>query len=284
MQHIFISGATSGIGLASALTLATHGWQVFAGGLPTDDFSSLAHPNITSIQIDITDAQSVTYAKTTIETHLGDQRLSALVNCAGINLPAPLELLTIEQLQRQLEVNLYGHLRVIQTFLPHLRSTHGRIINISSVMGKVVMPLLGAYSISKHALEALTDGLRLELSPWRIRVSLIAMGAVQTPMTTAMDALIQNNYDQQTPTDQALYGDLYANMQSALHTQETNAIPVTAVVNAITHALTARKPKTRYYVDGATKGLIAMRKFAPDNIGDDILKRALGLQKSEHKD
>jgi NAD(P)-dependent dehydrogenase (short-subunit alcohol dehydrogenase family) len=277
--HILISGATSGIGLASALHLATHGWHIFAGGLPHDDFSPLEHPHITPLRIDITDAQSVNHAKTTIQTHLGDQRLFALVNCAGINLPAPLELLTIEQLQRQLEVNLYGHMRVIQTFLPHLRTTHGRIINVSSVMGKVVMPLLGAYSISKHALEALSDGLRLELSPWGIRVSLVAMGAVQTPMTHVMSALIQHNYDQQTPSNQALYADLYANMQNALRTQEANAIPVGTVINAITHALTAKKPKTRYHVDGATKGLIAMRKFAPDSVGDDILKRALGIKK-----
>jgi NAD(P)-dependent dehydrogenase (short-subunit alcohol dehydrogenase family) len=275
-QTVFISGATSGIGLVTARMLLEKGWHVYAAGLPQDDFSLLEHERVTTLPLDITDAQAVSAAVATIQRQSGS--LNALVNNAGIQLPGALEALPMDAMRRQFEVNVFGHLQVTREMLPLLRAANGaRIVTVTSLMGKVAMPILGAYSMTKHALEAMSDALRLELAPQKIHVAVIEPGAIQTPMTGSMGKLMERAQSALSADLHALYDPLYEAMSSALVTQEKHATAPETVAKAILHALSAKKPRSRYAIGGAVKGLILMRNLAPEEIGDRILQRALGL-------
>lgn len=269
MKTALITGAGRGIGAETAQQLAQKGWQVWATGLPNEDMSAVSHPNIRTLALDITQEVSAVLAPV-----LSQNRLDALVNNAGINLPAPLELLTIDRLKHQFEVNVYGHLRVIQACLPVLKRTQGRIVNVSSLMGKVPMPILGAYSMSKHALEAMSDVLRLELAPFGVTVSVIEMGAIDTPMTANMGQLLEQAQSDYGAGD---YVTLYKAMQRALVQQGRGAVRVQKVAQVIVNALIAKTPQPRYVVDLPAWGLLLMKRFAPDSVADRILRVALGL-------
>lgn len=261
-KSVFISGAASGIGLLTAQKCAELGWKVYAADLPDADFSALSA--CVPLTLDIRDREAVFAAVQNIES------LDALVNNAGVQIPSPLETISEEVLRQHFDVNLFGHLNVIQAMLPLLRkSPSPRIVNVSSLMGKVAMPMMGAYSMSKHALEAMSDTLRLELASFGIQVSLIEMGAVATPMS-------ENAASQFEPSS-PLYADLLKLMAKALKKQNRNAIPPELVTKAILHALTAKKAKPRYQIDAATMGLFMMKRFAPDEIADKILLWSLGL-------
>lgn len=273
-QTIVITGATSGIGAVAATRFAALGWHVFACGLPGEAAPNL--PNVVSVALDITDDASVQSLLSVVQVHTDG--ILGLVNNAGIQVPSPLEALPVSALQRQLDVNVLGHLRVIQALLPLLRVGHGRIVNVSSVMGEVAMPMLGAYSMSKHALEAMSDTLRLELD---VPVSLIQMGAVQTPMTRGMHTLIGQMRATLSLAMAQRYAALCDQMQAALVRQSKSAIPPEAVVDAMLRALTDRQPTARYRVDTATKGLSLMRRLAPEAISDAILKWSLGIKKPQ---
>lgn len=268
MQHIFITGATSGIGLATAQSMHELGWHIYGSGLPTDDFSQLSRigNRIVPIQLDITDQQSINNAIQQIDTPI-----NALVNNAGVTIPGALLDLDISEIQRQFDVNVFGHLRVTQAIFP-LLAANARIVMVSSVMGRVAMPALGAYSMSKHAIEAMTDTLRLELAHTQMHIASVQMGAINTPLTQSI-----TEHMQKWASKESRFSGLYRGMVKALQQQAKHATPPEQVAKAIVHAVTSNKPKTRYTVGGAAKGLIAMRQFAPDAVGDQILRRALGL-------
>lgn len=267
MKTVVITGASGGIGAAATTYFAAQGWRVIACGFPELPASGA---NVVPLLCDITQDASVAglVARCGGEVH-------GLVNNAGIHLPAPLEGLPLDQLRQQFEVNVIGHLRVTQALLPLLRAAQGRIINVSSLMGEVALPLMGAYSMSKHALEAMSDALRLELD---VPVSVVQMGAVQTPMTTAMGALLDVAYARMPHLLQARYALLQQQMKQALARQGSRAIPPQQVVHTIERALTDRQPQARYRVDTATRGLSLMRRLSPERVGDAILRWSLGIK------
>ena len=279
-QSVFISGASSGIGLATAQLLDKQGWRVFAAALPTDDFSPLVNSTsdrLITLPLDITNADEISKAVEEISALVGNDGLQAIINNAGIQIVGALETLSVDALRQQFEVNVFGHFQVIQAMLPLLRQSKGRIINISSLMGKVAMPILGAYSMSKHALEGMSDVLRLELAPFGIDVVVIEFGAINTPMTNSMKMLLNNQCNNLTSEEQANYQGLYDGMAETLEAQAKSATSPEKVADVILDALTREKPKPRYAISPAVNGLMMMRKFAPDEVGDSILKRALKL-------
>jgi NAD(P)-dependent dehydrogenase (short-subunit alcohol dehydrogenase family) len=165
---VVITGASTGIGRACALSLDALGFRVFAGVRKSDDGESLrrvASDRLTPVFIDVTDKQSIAAAAGSVSREVGTAGLVGLVNNAGVAVPGPLEYLPLEELRRQLEINLVGQLAVIQAFLPLLRKARGRIVNISSLAGKLTTPFNGAYSAAKHGIEAFSDALRMELTP-----------------------------------------------------------------------------------------------------------------------
>jgi NAD(P)-dependent dehydrogenase (short-subunit alcohol dehydrogenase family) len=265
-KQVIVTGANSGIGLATAQRLSARGWRVIGVGL-----GSAADERFPFHALDLTQPAAVAAFVAPIDA------LDALVNCAGVNLPSVIEGLNVDTLRQQMAVNVEGPLTLIQRCLPLLRASRGRIINVSSVMGEVAMPTLGAYSMSKHALEALSDALRLELAGQGVSVCVVQMGAIRTPMTDAMaDALTQAEAAH-PPAVRALYAPLYARMRASLSQQAARAIPPEHVAAVIVRAVEARPPRSRYRVDAAAAGLSLLRRLAPAAVGDMILRRALRL-------
>ncbi|MCA9893717.1 MAG: SDR family oxidoreductase [Anaerolineae bacterium] len=272
MRNVLITGGTSGIGLATAKAMNQAGWHVIGTGLPGEDASALAAigENVTVLEMDISNRQSVYAAQAELQAML-DGHLHAVVNNAGITVAGAILELPVDELRRQFEVNVFGHVQVLQA-MQTLLSNDARIVNVSSMMGRVSLPALGAYSMSKHALEALTDVLRIELANTDIQVVSVQMGAVATPLTNTIAERME-----ELAASEGGYAWLYNAMVKVLHQQSNGATKPEKVAKAIVHAVTSSKPKTRYVVGGAARGLMFMRQFSPDAIGDDILRRSLGL-------
>jgi NAD(P)-dependent dehydrogenase (short-subunit alcohol dehydrogenase family) len=218
----------------------------------------------TELVFDVTDGDAIARAA----EQVGD--LDGLVDNAGIAIAAPLEFLPPEELTRQLDVNVVGQVRVLQAFLPALRRSRGRVAIMGSVGGKSALPFLGAYAMSKFALEAMTDSLRLELAPFGIRVSIIQPGTIATPIWSKPQRAVE-----EFPAEAAeLYGERMARFRSLAAARSSKAVPALEVAKAVEHALAADKPKTRYIVGPDAKRRAAVQRL-PDRARDRVLTRFL---------
>ncbi len=256
---VLVTGASSGIGRETAKYLAGRGFRVFAGARKKDEGN---------IIIDVTDRDSVAAAAEAIAAEVGGRGLAGLVNNAGIAVPGPLEFVPIADFERQFAVNVTGQLRVIQAMLPLLRLARGRIVNISSIAGRSAMPVMGPYSASKYALEAMSDTLRLELRPWGIKVALIEPGPIQSEIWTKAGSL------RFSPEAEELYPKLLAVGRKALEKAVRMALPAEHVARDIHHALTASRPKTRYLIGANTKSRIVLEHL-PTRLRDWLIARAI---------
>jgi NAD(P)-dependent dehydrogenase (short-subunit alcohol dehydrogenase family) len=254
LRTVLVTGASSGIGAACAVRLRDRGWRVLAGvrreGSAPDGCEELI--------LDVTDPPALEL-----------DELHGLVNNAGVAVAGPLECLPPDELRRQLEVNVVGQLRVTQLCLPALRKARGRVVNMGSISGLNALPLLGAYAMSKFALEAMTDSLRVELEPWGIHVAIVEPGTIRTPIWTR---------ERRDPPSEALalYGARLDAFRRLAVRRGTSGAPPEAVADVVEHALTAEKPKTRYLV-GRDAKLRARVERLPDRLRDRVLvKRVLG--------
>lgn len=218
----------------------------------------------TELVFDVTDPVAIGHAATQV------RQLDALVDNAGVAIASPLEFLPPEELTRQLDVNVVGQLRVLQAFLPLLRSSRGRVVLIGSVAGRSALPFLGAYAMSKFALEAMADALRLELEPWRIQVAIVQPGTIGTPMWTKPQPLA----GALPPEAGELYGKRLQQFGALAASRAQKAAPVALVADAVEHALTAEKPKTRYIVGPDAKRRARVQRL-PDRVRDRVLSRFL---------
>jgi NAD(P)-dependent dehydrogenase (short-subunit alcohol dehydrogenase family) len=283
-KSVLITGASTGIGAACAQRLASLGFEVFAGVRRREDGEALQQrctSPVVPVILDVTEQESIRVASATIAEAVQGRGLAGLVNNAGIAVAAPIELVPLEQLRRQLEINLIGQVAVTQAFLPMLRTAMpGRIVNMSSIAGRTSMPLLGPYCASKFALEAMSDALRLELQQWGIHVSVVEPGAIDTPIWDKSGSEA-NEFERTTPPEKM---QLYAHTTSAVRgrvaTAASRAIPASAVAAAVVHALTAPIPKTRYLVGTDAKVQAFMKWLLPDRWSDALLTRLLGLPHS----
>jgi NAD(P)-dependent dehydrogenase (short-subunit alcohol dehydrogenase family) len=213
---------------------------------------------------DVTDADAVTRAVAGIET------LDALVANAGIAIAAPLEFLPPGELQRQLDVNVVGQLRVVQAALPALRRAHGRVVLMGSIGGRSALPFLGAYAMSKFALEAMADALRLELAPWGMHVALVEPGTIATAIWTKP----QRSIDEFPPEAAELYGERVKRFRTLAAARSAKGVPAEEVAKAVEHALTAARPRTRYVVGPDAKRRARVERL-PDRLRDRVLTRFL---------
>ena len=274
-QAVLVTGTGKGIGAAVTERLAELGYTVYAGVRQQADADRWrAHSErVRPVLLDVTDATSIAAATDVIRNTLRPQSLIGVVNNAGIAVAGPLEFLPIPELRRQLEVNVIGQIAVTQAVLPMLRESRGRVINIGSIAGRSALPLTGAYAASKFAMEALTDSLRVELMPWGINVSIIEPGVIATPI---WDTSLQHADEilQKLPrTAMDYYGVLIGAVRRRAQ-RGVGGLPPRVVADAVVHALTAKRPRTRYLIgkDARTRALF---QSLPDRVRDRLIARQL---------
>jgi NAD(P)-dependent dehydrogenase (short-subunit alcohol dehydrogenase family) len=278
--YVFITGTSSGIGEACARHLASLGFNVFAGVRKQADAERAAGPRVEPVIVDVTDDASVAAAVEHIGDAVGSSGLAGLVNNAGIAVAGPLECLAIEDFQRQLDVNVTGVVRATQAALPLLRLARGRIVNMSSIGGRVALPMVGPYAASKFALEGLSDSLRRELRPWGMHVALIEPGAVATPIwDKGIDQANAIERDAR-PEVRERYGPVIDRIREESEKNRSEGVPPQEVAEAVAHALTASKPKTRYLVGRDAKMRGPVSRLMPDRMMDAAIARALGQGKA----
>jgi NAD(P)-dependent dehydrogenase (short-subunit alcohol dehydrogenase family) len=213
---------------------------------------------------DVTDGDAVGRAVGGIE------RLDAVVANAGIAIAAPLEFLPAEELTRQLDVNVVGQHRVVQAVLPALRRARGRIVLMGSIGGRSALPFLGAYAMSKFALEAMADALRLEVAPWGMRVAIVEPGTIATAIWTKP----QRRIDEFPVAAAELYGARLERFRKLAAARSANGVDAAEVAKAVEHALTSPRPRTRYVVGPDARKRARVERL-PDRLRDRVLTRFL---------
>ena len=284
---VFITAGASGIGVACARQLLSAGFTVVAGvrnAQRGEEFQQQLGDAWVPLALDVTEADSVAKAATTVQ-HLLEREgsyLAGLVNNATDERHGPIELLPIDSIREELEVDYLGAVRTVKAMLPMLRRSRGRIINFSSMNGRSVFRGIGANSAAKYAIEAVSDALRLELAPWGIEVVLIEPGATKTPL---WDKALQKFIDlpNHVPAEQLqlYYPDWQAAVTRAVNDKERflrSALPPERVADAVTHALTARRPKTRYLVGWDARTILFLKWLLPDRWFDRIAMVAFNDQ------
>ena len=279
-KHVLITGASSGIGAACALHLARCGYGVFAGVRKPEDGDRLKREpadGLTPVLVDVTDPESVAAACETVSDAVGDVGLFGLINNAGIAVAGAIEAVPIEQVREQFEVNFFGQLSMVQTFLPLLRQARGRVVNMSSVSGQAVVPILGPYAASKYALEAVSDALRLELRSCGVFVSLIEPGTVETPIWEKSESATRQLVDDGPEEMRARYGPLVDAVETAIAKSRRHAVSPEQVAKIVARALSARRPRARYLVGRDAWLMIRLMKPLPDRLRDWLMVRFLGI-------
>ena len=279
-RAVVVTGASTGIGEACALHLDKLGLRVFAGVRKEADGERLkqqASGRLSPVLLDVTDEASIASAAETVGAAIGDAGLAGLVNNAGISVSGPLEFLPLDDLRRQLEVNVIGQIAVTQAFLPLLRRGDGRIVNIGSSSGRMATPFLGPYCASKFAMEALTDSLRMELRPWGIPVSIVEPGSIATPIWEKALAEADELEKKLPQRARDLYEPSIAAMRGAAVKLAQAGSPADEVAKRVAHALTAKRPKTRYLVGRNALVEAALARLVPDRVRDGLIARQLGL-------
>ncbi len=283
MDYVVVTGTSTGIGAATARHLAENGFHVFAGVRNAADGEAVkaqAPDAVTPLILDVTDESAISAAAETVAGIVGDRGLAGLVNNAGIAKPAPIELQPIADFREQLEVNLFGPVAMVQAFLPLIRRGGGRIVNVGSVGGMLVLPLNGAYSASKFGIRAITDALRLELRQWKIHVSLIEVAPVETAIFGKTYAELDALEQKLGKTGYGLYEKQIAAVRKSTEKAAASADPPLVIAKAVAHALTSDKPKTKYLAGHGGRE-IAVAAALPDGARDLALAHELGLPKPE---
>jgi NAD(P)-dependent dehydrogenase (short-subunit alcohol dehydrogenase family) len=267
-RSVLVTGASSGIGHASAVRLARAGWRVYGGVRSEADADALHARGVEPLQLDVTDAAQIEAAAEAVGPELG-----GLVDNAGIAIAAPLELVPLDELRHQLEVNVVGQVAVLQAVLPGLRRARGRVVLMGSIGGRSALPFLGPYAASKHALEALADSLRVELRPFGVAVAIVEPGSIATPIWRKGADRAQELSEGFEPERAALYAPAVARFREVALSRGPGVDP-DAVAEAVEHALTASRPRARYLV-GRDAHIRAWVERLPTRLRDRVLARAL---------
>jgi NADP-dependent 3-hydroxy acid dehydrogenase YdfG len=276
MSNIVITGATAGIGRASAILLASKGHRVFAAGRSEDALAELekTHGNITGVAMDVTEASSVAAAATRIHEALEGKAPDVLVNNAGYALVGPLEAIPDEDWERQFQTNVLGLVRVTRAFLPGMRERRrGRIVNVSSVAGRVTLPFFGPYNSTKHAVESISDSLRHELHPHGVSVVVIEPGAVKTRFGSLEQAQIDAWIEADSPYAEQLR--TLRRFHKDLHAKGADPISVAGAVVEACEKPDAAARRVVPLLPGSA--FIALKNWLPTRLGDWLIRRITGL-------
>jgi NAD(P)-dependent dehydrogenase (short-subunit alcohol dehydrogenase family) len=268
-RAVVITGTSSGLGKACALHLEQCGFRVFAGVRKQEDGEKLraeaSSSRLQPVALDVTDEESIKAAAAQVGEVMSGQGIWALVNNAGTCVSAPLECVPPDQLRQQLDTNVIGALAVTQAFLPQLRQTRGRVINITSGLGSLAIPYLGAYAIGQFAKEAMSDALRRELQPFGVSVSVVRPGAIATPIWDK----VRNTGQELLNRAPGCIGGLYRpSFEWFLQMNERRARSSRTQPENFAHevfrALTTTRPKTHYYVGTDVRAAALLSRLLPD--------------------
>jgi NAD(P)-dependent dehydrogenase (short-subunit alcohol dehydrogenase family) len=274
MPSVLVTGAGRGIGKSIVQHLAGRGWDVIAGvrtGADGAAVTALDPRRISPVILDVTDAGHIAALDESLP-----QRLDAVVNNAGVVVSGPMEALTPVDWRKQLEINVIGQLAVTAAVLPRLRDSRGRVAFISSVNGRLSMPLVGAYCASKFALEAAADALRMELRPWGIGVAIVEPAQTDTDMWRTADDMVEQAESALTAEQRDLYARHIAGMKKMIPVSQRMAVPAAKVSAVVERALTARRPRARYVVGAGNKLQVALMTNLPTSVRDVVLRRVAG--------
>jgi NAD(P)-dependent dehydrogenase (short-subunit alcohol dehydrogenase family) len=267
-----VTGGSSGIGEATALKLQELGYTTYAAARRVERMEHLTTTGIRPLAMDVTDDESMQSGVEQIVAEEG--RIDVLVNAAGYGSYGALEDVPLSEARNQFEVNLFGAARLTQLVLPRMREQHsGTVVNITSMGGKIYTPLGAWYHATKHALEALSDCLRMELKPFGIDVVVIEPGGIRTewPGIAAQKVRAVSGTGPYAPQGIAVADSL------ASESTQRRSSPPELIANTIGNAVTARRPKTRYAVGYGAKPMIFLHDVLPDRAFDAFIRRAVGV-------
>ena len=269
MPSVLVTGASRGIGKTIATHLAARGWDVIAGVRTDDDAERLRAEDsrLTPVILDITDEKHLAALDRSLPDHL-----DGVVNNAGVAIGGPLETVPLDELRRQLNINVIGQIAVTQAVLPRLRASRGRVVFISSLNGKISFPLLGPYCASKFAIEAAADALRLELKPWGIGVVVVEPAQTDTDMWHTADAMVDDTVASMTEDARRLYDKHLVGLRKSIPVSQRVAVPAENVAKVVEEALTARRPRARYVVGIGPKLQLALITRLPTRLRDRVLR------------
>jgi NAD(P)-dependent dehydrogenase (short-subunit alcohol dehydrogenase family) len=282
-KSVIITGASTGIGKATALHLDRLGFRVFASVRKESDADALraqASERLTPILLDVTDTESISRAKFEICRSVGDEGLWGIVNNAGIAFLSPLEFAPLDSLRRLFEVNVFGLLAVTQAFLPLVRQARGRVINVSSEAVLEVVPFHGPYSASKLAVDGFSDALRRELKPLGVQVSVVIAGSIDTPIWKKGAESSDQAMRRQPKEAGELYGKSYKRVYDYFMKMGRAGIAPQAVAREITRALTAKHAKNYYLIGRDAHAFHLVRTLVPEALQDWMSFQVLGLPQS----
>jgi NAD(P)-dependent dehydrogenase (short-subunit alcohol dehydrogenase family) len=270
-----VTGASAGIGAATARELARRGFHVLAGVRRDQDAEAIRGPGIEPLILDITNPEHIRALALRVQEDPRGRAVRALINNAAVGVNAPVETFPINKLRRLFEVNLFGHIAVTQTLLPTLIRSKGRVVNISSLGGKIAMATYGPYAGAKFALEAVSDSLRREIAPFGAHVVVVEPGAVRTEMIGRAIASAHDLASTMTPEQSQRYRGLVQAITAQAAPFIESGLPADAVAKVIAKAVMARKPRTRYTVGREAAFLTLLARVLPDRILDRVLAAAL---------
>jgi NAD(P)-dependent dehydrogenase (short-subunit alcohol dehydrogenase family) len=274
-ELIVVTGASTGMGAATAHELARRGFHVLAGVRREIDADALRGDGIEPHILDITVESDVAAIADRVAADPLGRPLRALINNAGIAVNAPVEALPIAEWRRQFEVNLFGHVAMIQALMPSLLRSSGTVVNISSVGGKVALPTYPAYAGTKFALEALSDSMRREVNDLGVKVVVVEPGAVKTEMAQRGVATADRLKAGMTADQLERYGGLIDAMSSLARSFDTDGVPAERAAKVIANAATAPRPRTRYTVGRDAAILLRLSRVVSDRFLDRVVRLIL---------
>lgn len=285
MKTALVTGSSSGIGRATVRRLDQAGWKIFAGVRKEEDAAKLreeSSPRLEPLILDITDPEAIAAAAERIGAEPGG--LDGLVDNAGNAVAGPLEVLPIEDFRRQVELNLIAQVAVTQAMMGPLRTARGRIVMVSSMGGRVALPLTGAYHAAKFGLEAVGDSLRQELAPWGIKVVLIEPGSIDTPIWKSGQDEAEDLLERAPKGMRELYGATIDRYRKVVQDTAERGIPAEKVAAKIQHALEARRPRSRYLIGIDAQVMARLKPLVPTPVFDWMIARAMAFPKPPDAD
>ncbi len=274
MPSVLVTGAARGIGRSITEYLAHRDWDVVAGVRTQEDADAIAAANsrhITPVILDVTNDDDITGLAESLPV-----RLDGVVNNAGVAVNGPMEVVTTADWRKQLEINVIGQLAVTRAVLPKLRRSRGRVVFMSSVNGRMSMPMRGAYSASKYALEAAADAMRMELRPWRIPVVIVEPAQTDTDMWRTEGDVVLETEAAMEQEHRQLYARHLAGMKKLVPVAQRMAVPPEKVSAVVETALTTRRPRARYVVGVGPKAQVRLVSNLPTAVRDLMLRKVTG--------